>query len=70
MATIFNIFWSIYQLLNYLERSKMVAIGLPMFIILGIAIKALGKLRVIVPLATILDFKKPSLKYFGLHLNF
>ena len=48
MATIFNIFKPIFKLFRTL---KMVAI--PVFMMLRIAIKALGKLRFIIPSAII-----------------
>ena len=65
-APIFKIFWPIFKLLRTL---KMVAILV--FMMLRIAIKALGKLRFIIPWAINLDSKKPSLlTCFGLYLNF
>ena len=77
MAAIFNICWTISQLLSYLQSSvKIVAI--PMFVMLRIATNALGKLLVVLS-AAILNFKMaviqipkwpPFSTYFGLYLYF
>ena len=59
MATIFNIFWIQFSAFELPRELKMVAT--PMFVMLRIAIKALGKLLVVVLLAAFLNFKMAAI---------